>query len=374
MRDIKELRQAIDQIDMGLVRLFEQRMTIVEEVAKYKEATGIALKDVNREKALIEKNIQLLENPAFEKYLKTFFKDLLSYSRRYQASLMASTCTEKRVSYSEAVVGFQGVEGSFSSMALSGFFGDVKSRRAMARFEDIFQGLESGDIDYGILPIENSSTGAINEVYDLMHRFDAHIIGDYYLPVRHHLIGLPGAQYDDIQAVYSHEQGFKQSRNYLSDKPWQQYSYCNTAKSVAYIKEMNDIKNAAIASAAAAEYYGMLIIEHDIQDISCNTTRFVVVAKKPIVAANANKVSLILWLAHETGALFEIMVSIAKYNINMLKLESRPIPDKPWEYLFYMDLEGHLESEAMGLLLTEIKKESHDIMVLGNYYSRNGVE
>jgi len=372
MRNIEDLREDIDKIDRKLVKLFEERMKVVEEVAAYKIATGKALKDPERESELIKKNVALLEDSRFERLLSVFFKDIMEYSRTHQQTLMTTTQTSSHLVKPNPIVGFQGIDGSFSSIAVKKFFENKHQTKPYTTFEETFASLYNNEVDYIVLPIENSSTGAINEVYDLLLKYEMQIVGDLYLKVRHNLIGTKNS-IDDIRAVYSHEQGFKQSRQFLSNFDWKQFSYSNTAESVKHIKSLNDKTLAAIGSVQAAEVYGLDVLESDIQDHDYNTTRFVVLSKSTLNDEASNKISMVLRLSHEPQSLFSVLERIAKENINMLKIESRPIPDKPWAYMFYIDIEGNIEDEKMKRTIESIKAVCHSVLILGNYYSRNGV-
>lgn len=371
MRNIEELRKEIDKIDQELVALFERRMDVVNEVAKFKIATGKALKDSNREKTLIEKNITFLKNKDYKHYLKVFFKDIMESSRSFQSQLIEENQIINPKQLKSSVV-FQGVEGSFSSLALKNYFGDVE-RYSVKTFEDVFMDVYAGKVNYGIVPIENSSTGAINEVYDLLKKYDIQIVGEYYQKVSHHLIALEDAELDDIKTIYSHAQGFKQCSEYLKDKDYEHLVYLNTAKSVEHIKNLNKRSNAAIASSYAAEIFNLKILEYGIENNSLNTTRFVIIAKHAMPDKHANKISLVLSIAHEPQALFKVLEIISRYGINMLKIESRPIEDKPWSYAFYIDIEGHLQDAVMTDLMDEIRVITQNMMILGNYHSTKGV-
>lgn len=369
MRDIKELRNEIDGIDKQLVKLFERRMSIVEEVASFKLANNLPLKDENREDALIKKNVALLENEKYNNLLKVFFKDIMEYSRIHQNELMRNNVEIVQKSYENVRVAYQGIEGSFSSIALTKYFGDNVQKLNVLNFEDAFKLLQNEDAEFIILPIENSSTGAINEVYDLLKKYYASIVGEIYIPIEHNLIGTKDATIDTITEVYSHEQGFKQSSSFLSDYNWKQYTYFNTAKSVEHVGNMNRSDFAAIGSKEAAEYYGLEIIETSIQDNNDNSTRFIVLSQKSIKDENANKISLIIKVSHEPKSLFKVLEKISDYNVNMLKIESRPVNDKPWEYLFYLDIEGSVDDQVIKDLLEEIEDVSNYMLLLGNYYS-----
>ena len=371
MRDIKELRVDIDKIDRELVKLFEKRMSVVEEVAAFKINTNKPLKDPEREAALIEKNVSLLEDKTYSRLLSVFFKDIMEYSRTHQQEIMGQKVHSNVDTKVNPTVVYQGIEGSFSSIALKQFFKEDHQTISKVTFEETCESLYNGEADYAVLPIENTSTGAINEVYDLLLKYEMHIVGDVYLKVKHNLIGL--GSLDDIEAVYSHEQGFKQSKSFLSDYNWELFSYSNTAESVKKVKQLNDNKIAAIGSKEAADVYGLDVLVEDIHDHDYNTTRFVVLSKEEVVNKSSNKISMVVRLSHEPKALYSALGVIAKYNINMLKIESRPIPDKPWAYMFYIDLEGSIHDPIVSEAIEAIKDITHSVLILGNYYSRNGV-
>lgn len=373
MKNIEELRKEIDLIDQKLVELFEARMKVVEDVATFKIMNNAPLKDSKREASLIKKNVALLKDPKYGKFLGAFFRDMMEYSRTYQKELMPDQLKPAPKEYCESKVVFQGLEGAFSSIALTEYFGKVRDRISVERFEDVFETLIQKSADFGILPIENSSTGAINEVYDLLRKYQMHIVGDYYLPIKHHLIGFPNTDIENLEAIYSHEQGFKQSINYLRDKNWKQYTYFNTAKSVAFVKELGNPKYAAIGSSSAAEAYGLKLLVSNIQDHDFNTTRFIIISHDQLELECMNKISIIVHLAHEPQALFKVLKIISDHHVNMFKIESRPVMDKPWEYLFYIDFEGSLDDERSQKMLNEIRSVVRKIDILGSYFSRNGV-
>lgn len=369
MRDIQELRNEIDIIDRQLVKLFEKRMSIVEEVAAYKIKNDLPLKDESREEALVAKNVSLLVNHKYEKLLRVFFKDMMEYSRTYQNELMRGASISSSKVISNAKVAYQGIEGSFSSIALNKFFGGDIEKLNVLHFEDAFVLLQEKKVDYIILPIENSSTGAINEVYDLLEKYSAYIVGETYVPIVHNLIGTKEATLETIKEVYSHEQGFKQCSKFLKQYDWKHYTYFNTAKSVEHVSQIKRSDFAAIGSKEAAEYYGLEIIEESIQNNDKNTTRFVILSNNQSTDEYANKLSLMIRLSHEPQSLYKVLEKIVKHNVNMIKIESRPVYDKPWEYLFYIDIEGSIRDVKIKSLLEEIEEVSHSMLILGNYYS-----
>jgi len=264
--------------------------------------------------------------------------------------------------------GFQGVSGSFSEEALFSYFSSNLKAVAFPEFEDIMFAIREGHIDYGILPVENSSTGAITQVYDLLNQHEAYITGEICLKVKQHLLALPGAGIEDIKEVYSHPQGFEQSRPFLKQYPsWKLIPYYNTAKSAELVKESQSKSMGAIASGKAAELYELSILRESINYNTLNTTRFIILSKELKVGEECNKISIVLSTKHIAGSLYNVLRHFAENKINMLKIESRPIPDKPWEYFFYVDIEGNLADDTIQLAIENIKKDSEYFKILGNY-------
>ncbi|MBS3994330.1 MAG: prephenate dehydratase [Alkaliphilus sp.] len=265
-------------------------------------------------------------------------------------------------------VGFQGVSGSFSEEALFLYFKENFETVTVPEFEDIFKGIINNDFDYGILPLENSSTGAITHVYDLLNQNEVYIIGETFLKVKHHLLALPQADIEDIKEVYSHPQGFEQSRPFLKMYPsWKLIPHYNTAKSAELVMKTQNKTMAAIASLRAAELYGLNILREGINTNSSNTTRFITLGKNLTFEEQSNKVSIVLATKHTAGSLYKVLKNFAENSINMLKIESRPIPDRPWEYFFYVDFEGNLEDGKILKTIDRIKEDSEYFKMLGNY-------
>lgn len=268
---------------------------------------------------------------------------------------------------SSITVGFQGVAGSFSEQALFNYFPNDIDTMNFEQFEDVFIGLKNGDIHYGVLPIENSSTGAITTVYDLLNQYDCHIVGESYVMPIQNLLGIKGTKLEDIKEVYSHPQGFEQSKTFLSKYNWRLIPYYNTAKSAEYIMQENKTNIAAIASKIAAQIYGLDIIVENINCNQQNTTRFIIIGQSLKVNHLCNKVSVVFSTQHEAGALYNILKHFANNNINMLKIESRPVKHTPWEYYFYIDFEGNIEDTAIINTIEQIKLDCQYFKLLGNY-------
>lgn len=392
MDTLENLRNEIDNIDKQLTELFEKRMETVLKVARYKKQNNIPILNKSREEEVIEKNIKHLKNKGFKKEEAEFLKNVMAISRKAQAREIfeynvdtqedkkneleyivsnEAACSPKRDNIN---VGFQGVPGSFSEEALLEYFGESVVARNVMEFEDIFKALKNNEIDYGVLPIENSSTGGIVEVYDLLRKYGFFIVGERTIKVNHNLLGVKGAKIEDIKEVYSHPQALQQSSEFLKNYPgWNCIPYRNTAASAELIKNENSKGKAAIASKKAGEIYDLEIIRGDINYNKNNYTRFIVIGKNLELENNYNKISTILTLPHKAGSLYNILSIFAEYNLSLLKIESRPIIDKSFEYFFYIDFEGNLDDKAVKEAIGEIRNNSYDFKLLGNYKAHNVV-
>ena len=266
-------------------------------------------------------------------------------------------------------VGYYGAPGSFSEQALADYFGEDRERTACAEFEDVFTALRDGEIDYGVLPIENSSTGAITRVYDLLGGYGFFIVGERRLRIHQNLVGVAGAKLDSVRAVYSHEQGLEQSSRFLAEHPgWEQAVFHSTAESARLVADGGDPAKAAIASERAAALYGLRIIAPAIENSRHNATRFIVIGRA-LAPAGADKVSLAFSLDNESGTLYNTLRHFADRRINLVKIESRPIPEELWSYRFYLDFEGDVDSDDVRGVLAEISAGAKDFRLLGAYRS-----
>lgn len=390
MDDIKKtkldsLRREIDELDKGLLELFETRMLKVTEIAAFKKANNMTILDESREEKVLEKT-KFLKNSKLAQPAQTFLRYLMSISRELQEEYIGdpSQSNEEKTDThleegdkpigtasredGEATVGFQGLPGSYSEQALREYFGEKVPTSSYPAFEDVFSALEEGEIDYGVLPLENSSTGGIAEVYDLLCHYGFYIVGEKGIKVDHNLLALPGARLEDIREVYSHPQGLQQCSEFLRTNPdWNLISCSNTAVSAKSVGESGSITKAAIAGKRAAGLYGLQILRSGINNDSYNHTRFIVIGREPEFTADCDKISIAVAISHEPGSLFSILSHFARNSLNMLKIESRPIMKKPWEYLFYIDFEGCLEDDNVKQAVDGIKEESTYFQMLGNY-------
>ena len=265
-------------------------------------------------------------------------------------------------------VGYQGVEGSFSEEAMIEFFGENQSAINYEKFEDVFVALKRDEIDYGILPFENSCTGAITAVYDLLSKYGFYIVGEECIKITQNLVGIKGAKLEDIKEVYSHPQGFEQSKMFLKNhENFKLISFYNTAISAKHISNLNDKSKAAIASTRAATIYGLDIIKEEINDNEGNKTKFIVVSKRMEIHKDCNKMTATFSLDNKAGSLYNLLGHFAKNQINMVKIESRPSNNKLWEYMLYVDFEGNINDNNVQNAISLFEEKSGFFRLLGCY-------
>ena len=385
MDELEKLRAEIDEIDGQMVALFERRMGVTERVGRYKQARGIPVLDPGREQQVLERKRALLHDPALKTGVTTLYETIKGISRRQQRALVrerqsresflryADALADRREPVPDPKVVYQGEPGAYSEQAAADFFGEGVDSRGLEQFEDVFLALREGRADYAVVPIENSSTGAIRQIYDLLTQYEFYIVGETTVKVEHCLMALPGATLDTITHVYSHEQGLFQCERYLNAHPaWRRVPQADTAGSAKMVAESGDRTKAAICSARAAKLYGLEILARGVNHNSENTTRFVVVSPKMELRPGADKISTVFSVAHEAGSLHEILTIFAVQGLNMVRLESRPMPGRSWEYMFFLEFTGHLQAPEMNGIFRELMQTSEDFRVLGNFPSNLG--
>ena len=379
--ELQELRDQIDTIDRQIVELFRQRMDATRQVGEYKAARHMPVLDQERERQVL-KNKGDLAGEELRPAVITLFQTVMSLSRRQQRDMLKERAdnpglrryldarTHIRQPVDNPRVIYQGVPGAYSEQACLNFFGEGVNTIGMDQFEDCFQALKDGQADYAVLPIENSSTGAIRQIYDLLSHYEFFIVGETTVKVEHCLMAPKGATLDTITHVYSHEQGLFQCEQYLNAHPdWHQVPQADTAGSARMVAATGDVTKAAICSARAADLYGLTILARAINHNSHNTTRFVVVSPRMELRPGADKISTVFLLPHEAGSLHEILTIFAVRGLNMVKLESRPVPEHSWEYMFFLEFNGNLDEAVTADVLHELAQTTGDFRVLGNFKS-----
>ncbi|MCI5773802.1 MAG: prephenate dehydratase [Erysipelotrichaceae bacterium] len=266
-------------------------------------------------------------------------------------------------------VGFQGKNGTYSDLAVDLYFAKQKIQKYnYANFLSIVEDIENNKLDYALIPVENTTTGIISRTYDFFFKHQLYAVGEICLPIKEQLIGLANSDIEKIKEVYSHPEALGQCANFFAKYPHiKQIPYQDTSASVAYVKACNDPSKAALASVNAATYYDMAILASDVQDSDHNTTRFLCITHHYEKIKDANKISTMFILKHEAGSLYRLLEVFAKRGINLLKLESRPLPQHQFEYLFYLDFEARLNEEELANLLQETMKYCIDHKLLGHY-------
>ncbi|MBR5614664.1 MAG: prephenate dehydratase [Clostridia bacterium] len=375
MNDLEILRKKIDEIDSQLLPLFLSRMECSAGVAEYKRANNMPVLDKQREKQILENKIEKVSNelkiPVYD-----FFSTIMKISRVAQAKALVSE--EGRTPWlkdfdegelkSDPTVAYQGVPGANSETALIQFFGKDCKRINTSTFGKVVDAVENGEADYGILPLENSSTGVISSAYDLLEKRDAFIVAEVAVPIDHCLVGLPDAKLEYIRTVYSHEQGYMQCKEFFDKYPKMEFHpYHNTAMAAKMIVETDDIDKAAIASKRTTEIYNLKVLAENISTIGGNTTRFAVIAKRGILNKSCRKISILFTLPDESGALSHVLSVFADNGLNLVKIESRPSHDGNFEYLFFVDFEGSLLDNTVNGIMAEISASTSSLKILGNY-------
>ena len=376
MDKLLELREKLDVIDEQIVDLYEKRMEICEQVGNIKIEAGRKVFDKQREKEKLAAVAANARDDFNKKGITELFEQLMSMSRKLQYQLLTKKGALGRLPFigvdsldvEGARIVFQGTEGAYSQAAMEKYFGNVKNTFHVQTFRDAMEAIEEGSADFAVLPIENSSAGAVNEVYDLLMEFENYIVGEVFLPIDHTLAGLPGTKLSDIERVYSHPQALMQCAKFLDEhRDWQQISVANTAVAAKKVLEDQVPTKAAICSAYAAEYYGLEVLEEKINHNAKNTTRFIVVTNQKIFLKDATKISICLEGAHESGSLYHLLSHFIYNDLNMVKIESRPIEGRNWEYCFFIDFEGNMADGAVKNAIRGLREEARNLKILGNY-------
>lgn len=376
MADLLELRGQIDAIDREIVRLFEERMDVCRQVAEFKIANGKKVLDRSRELQKLD-TLGGLAHSGFNKHgVRELFQQIMSMSRKLQYQMLAEEGVSGNLPFTQIEeidrehcrVVYQGVEGAYSHQAAMEYFGKGVNAFHMASWKECMEAIKEGMADYAVLPIENSSAGEVNDIYDLLEEYDNYIVGEQIIKVSHALLGLPDAELSDIKTVFSHPQALMQCSVYLSqNESWRQVSLSNTAMAAEKVARDGDKSQAAIASEAAAVHHGLKVLKMPINHNRFNSTRFIVVTNRKMYEKNAKKVSICFELPHTSGSLYNILSHIIYNDLNMCKIESRPIPERNWEYHFFVDFEGNLNDSAVKNAVRGIMEEAVNFKILGNY-------
>ena len=375
--DISQLLNEIDKIDDELVKLFGQRMDVAARIADFKKENNLPILVPAREREKLA-NVAEKAGPEMSNYTRVLYSMLFELSRSYQSKRNESISPlYQRITEAIAntpnlfpqapMVACQGVEGAYAQIACEKIF---KSPFIMyfKNFEGVFNAIEQGLCQYGILPLENSTAGSVNKVYDLMINHNFSIVRTFRLKVDHNLLALPGAKLSDIKEVYSHEQAIGQCGTFLNNMPGVKVIPVeNTAVAASMVAQSGRNDVAALSSRACEELYGLTCLASNIQDKGNNRTRFICISKNLEVYPGSDKTSIMMVLNHKPGALYKVLARLYVLGINVTKLESRPIPDRDFEFMFYFDLETSIYSEEFVQLMCELDDLCEEFKYLGSY-------
>ena len=372
MELLEDYRVEIDKIDREITQLLEKRMNVAKAISKYKMENNMQIFHPDRDKMVIEKNKGYLENKEYEELVESFYDNLMYLSRLVQQKEIYPENKIYTKPYKNdrenLVVGYQGVAGSFGNEAMLKYFKNIKEAKSYEKFEEVFKAVESGEIEYGILPVENSSTGGIGTVEDLLKEYNLYIVGEECIKISQNLVGIKGATVDDIKEVYSHPQGFEQSTKFFDKhKNYNLIPYSNTAISAKLVSDLKDKSKAAIASERAAKLYDLKIIKKDVNDLKNNYTRFIVIGRDLECDETCDKVSILFSVEDTSGGLYNLIRDIKEFGLNMSKIESRPNRNNPWNYIFFVDFDGNLFDENIKQAVNVIARNSKYFKLLGCY-------
>lgn len=372
MRDLTEIRKDINDIDEQLVRLFKARMDCAKEVGEYKKENNIPVFNEKREGEILDK--VAVKGGEYGSYTRLLYSDIMELSRALQHNIIGSgkalrsliETAESDYPESGVKVAYQGIKGANGHEAALRLFpnGDCFGLKT---FSDVFDAVDSGKAEFGVLPVENSTSGSVSAVYDLILKHRFYIVGALDMPIDYCLCGLRQSEISDIEKVWTHPQSISQCENYIAAHNFEPTPCANTAVAARDVSREKRLNVAAICSYKACEEYGLKILDNHIQDIDSNTTRFIVISKKLFISSDADKISLCFSLPHVSGSLYSVLCRFNSLGFNLTKIESRPIAGRGFEYLFYLDFSGNARTAGATRLLCAMSEELPNFSFLGNY-------
>ncbi len=372
--DIKDLRNRIDCADDALMQAYIERTKLVNDIAEYKKRHNLPILNADREQQVYDRLVAKF-GEEYSRDIYSLYSGIINISKLRQAAQNRTTSIEELVGLSESknigsrkerTVAIQGAEGAFSMIAAKEMFTQPQLQYKKS-FSEVFEAVSSGQAEFGVVPIENSNAGSVNEVYDLLARYGLYIAKARVQKIEHCLVGIKGAQADSIKNVISHPQALYQCKEYLRKRNITATNRANTALAAEEVSKLQDMSLAAIASEETAALYGLSILEKGVSDERNNNTRFIAITKDNLAVPTANKISLVVTLAHKEGSLAQLLNIIASYRVNLTKLESRPISGSNFEFMFYFDIEGNIKDRVVQDMLFDIYEYCEKVLYLGGY-------
>ncbi len=374
---IEDLRNKIDSIDDQLVNLLKERLSVAADIAQYKKENNLPVLDRSRERELLNK-VSQKAGEEFDSETRIFFNDLMGISRAYQSKLLGvkSSYSQKiddainsteQIFPESAMVACQGVEGAYSQKACEKIFPNP-TIVYVNTWEGVFHAVDSGFCRYGILPLENSNAGSVNRIYDLLAQFNFSIVRSTRIHVNHSVLAKKGVKLENVKDIYSHEQAINQCSEFLATLKNVNVHVCdNTAMAAKMVAESDRNDVAALSSKSCAELYNLDIIDEAVQNDGNNYTRFICISKKLEIYPGASKTSLMIVAPHKPGALYNVLSKFNSLGINVIKLESRPIPGSDFEFMFYFDIDVSVYSPKFQVVLGQLESEAEQFQYLGSY-------
>ena len=375
--ELEQLRGHIVQIDDKIIALFKERMQVSDKIALVKKEYDMPTLAPGRERAVLAR-VAEEAGEEFADYTESLFRTIMAASRSYQnirsgkksavyESVKEALENTPKLFPQRAMVACQGIEGAYSQIACDSIF---KSPSIMyfKSFDNVFKAVESGMCQYGILPIENSTAGSVNTIYDLMLRHNFSIVRSARLKVSHNLLAKYGTKLSDVKEIFSHEQAINQCAAFLAGMKGVKVTVVeNTAVAAKMVAESGDPGVAALSSRFCAEHYGLQTLQANVQDQDNNYTRFICISKKPEIYPGADRTSFMMIISHKPGSLYNVLSQFYALGINLRKLESRPLPDREFEFMFYFDIESSVYAPEMEKLFLDLESESEEFRYLGTY-------
>ena len=375
--DLENLRKKIDGIDIEICRLFAERMQVVTDVARYKKENSMTVYHPSRARTILQ-NISKQLGPEFEGYGRSLYRTIFDLSESYQTRVLSEdeeffhnikelTSKPPMPFPKRASVACAGCEGAYAHIAAERLF-DLPEMLYVNNFDSVFRAVSSGLCEYGILPIENSLAGSVNAIYDLLGEHNVSIVRSVRLKVDHSLLAQPGAKLEDIKEIYSHQQAISQCSSFLSTlKDVRIIAVENTAEAARMVAKSGDKSKASISSRLCAELYQLQTLKNAIQNRDNNYTRFICIAKQPQIYSGANRTSIMMVIPHRPGTLFRVLSRLNATGVNLVKLESRQIPEREFEYRFYFDIEASVYSTEFQSLMCELNTCGEQFKYFGTY-------
>lgn len=374
---LKDLREQIDKIDDQIVALYRERMAISKKVAEQKNKTGKGVTNYLREKEILNRVTEAVDDD-IKVYTKQVFETLFDTSKAYQLRYIdgmsrSRDMIEDALSKSDtpfpvkAYVACQGIDGAYSNIATEKLF-SLSNIMYFKNFEGVFNAVEKGLCKYGVLPIENSIAGSVNAVYDLMREHNFHIVKSIKLRIQHSILAKKGVKLEDIKEIISHEQAINQCSKFIKSLGDVKITVCpNTAIAAKMVSESDRRDVACIASRECTGIYDLELLKTNAQNADNNYTRFICISKELEIYKGADRISIMMTVPHESGSLNKILNKFSTLNLNLTKLESRPLENTSFEFMFYFDFEADLKDKEILNLITELDNEAQDFIFLGNY-------